>query len=67
MQQILLERPRLVSDHFYLATSITCPNENEAEDNGQLKYVLYFQDNPMLLVLIWDDSNEYQNIGLSWN
>ena len=52
IQQILIERSRVVSDHFYLTTSITCPNENEAVDNGQLKYVLYFQDNPMLLVLI---------------
>ena len=53
LQQILLERPRLVSDHFYLATIITCPNQNEAENNGPLKYMLCFQDNPMLLVLIW--------------
>ena len=30
VQRILLERPRLVSDHFYLATSIIYPNQNEA-------------------------------------
>ena len=34
---LLLERPRLVSNHFYLATSIPCPNQNEAEDIGHLK------------------------------
>ena len=43
--RILLERPRLVSDHFNLATSITLPNKNEAEDSGYLNYMLYFQDN----------------------
>ena len=52
MQRILLEWPSLISDHFYLATSITSPNQNEAEDIGHLKYMLKFQDNPMLLVLI---------------
>ena len=52
IQQILLERPRLVSDHFYLATSITSPNQSEAKDIGHLKYMLYFQDSPMLLVPI---------------
>ena len=52
IQRILLERPRLVSDHFHLATSITCPNQNEAEDMGHLKKILWFQDNPMLLVFI---------------
>ena len=52
LQQILLERPRQVSDHFYLVTNITSPNQNEAEDIGHLKYMLLFQDNPMLLVLI---------------
>ena len=36
IQQILLERPHLVCDHFYLATSI----QNEAEDIGHLKYML---------------------------
>ena len=40
LQQILLERPCLVYDQFYLATSITCPNQNEAEDIGHLKYLL---------------------------
>ena len=40
VQRVLLERPRLVSDHFYLATSITSPNQNEAEDIGHLKYML---------------------------
>ena len=52
LQRILLERPRLVSDHFYSATSITFLNIYEAEDSGHVKYMLYFQDNPMLLVLI---------------
>ena len=41
IQPIVLERPRLVSDHFYLATSITLPNRNEAEDSGHLKYGLF--------------------------
>ena len=27
VQRILLERPHLVHDHFYLATSITYPNQ----------------------------------------
>ena len=40
IQRILLEQPRLVSDHFYLATSFTSPNQNEAEDIGHLKYML---------------------------
>ena len=35
--QILLERSPLVNDRFYSATSITCPNVNEAEDSGHLK------------------------------
>ena len=48
--QLLLEPPCLVSDHFYLATSITLPNRNEAKDSGHLKYMLYFQDNRMVLV-----------------
>ena len=52
VQQILFERPRLVSDRFYSATSFTFPNKNEDEDSGCLKYMLYPQDNPMLLVLI---------------
>ena len=52
VQRILVERPRLVSDHFYSATSITFPNIYEAKDTGHVKYKLYFQDNPMLLVLI---------------
>ena len=51
-QRVLPERPRLVSDHFYSAISITFPNINEAEDSGHLIYMLYFQDNHMLLVLI---------------
>ena len=37
LQRILLERPRLVSEHFYSATSITFSNINEAEDSGHLK------------------------------
>ena len=52
VQQILIERPRLVSVHFNSVTSITFPNIDEAGDSGHLKYMLYFQDNPMLLVLI---------------
>ena len=52
IQRILLARPRLVSDHFYSAISITFPNINEAEDSGHLKYMLRFKDNPMSFVLI---------------
>ena len=40
VQRILLQRPRLVSDHFYLATCISYPNQDEAEDIGHLKYML---------------------------
>ena len=39
IQLILLERQGVVSDHFYLATSITYPNQNEAEDIYHLKQV----------------------------
>ena len=40
VQRILLEQPCLVSDHFNLATIITCPYQNEAKDIGHLKYLL---------------------------
>ena len=36
VQRILLERTRLISDHFYIATSITSSYQNEAEDIGHL-------------------------------
>ena len=48
LQWILLERPRLVSDHFYLATSITCPNQIEAEDIGHLKQQDFVESNVLL-------------------
>ena len=50
IQRILLERPRLVIDHFYLATSITCSNQNKAEDIGHLNICCSNIINPMLLV-----------------
>ena len=50
VQQILLEQPCLVSVHFCLATSITCPNQNEAEDIGLLKHTFHFKI--MLFILI---------------